>query len=688
MPVIGKAKFTDFAAFLEWHKTVTREQEQALWQKKVYAIQSECGTAFSNTFGQFSSACSWESNMALSRRNMTTINDYLELTGQSWDVRYLSGDGTLLVISYGQSDSKRNPNRFLIPDWQNFLEYTPFADYSGTPLAQLRQLVIGTGIAGNTSIIPQGEAAQLSVAGMQDAIGQKQAQLEELTARMQAVENGETDELRPIRERMEALKAEMEAIQRKKMDELTALKEGLAEKIAEMKKQVFMLESEIYSIRCFLGETVQFVRLRSGKNAPLEQPVVLYQKMRYMVEDLGKFKIMWPNETIGNSIEKALATSDALLDAFAPAEKCISLIRYSQSGKHIAAHKELCNCLDTYEILHGNQLAILIRNGENLYIGWTDDEKISLQEDFFLKPTDAKSEPLPERRPDESEWAFKNRMERYERDMDAQNKRNAQEGLSRYFLFSILNGISATENSILPLPEFANNLERSQHILFSMADGALVDERYGSFGDIIARCNATVKKGDMILTALSLRAEPSKNRYSQAWSNDRGRGEKNRTHDVYCKDCTIYPINMVEFDAVRKRMRYRKKNCSGDGWVYYEGRADRELAEGEELVEYYDEIQQHNFISLEKDRAWWRDDSTIPARANFEVFPSEYINLTFLNSCWLEYVLSNQKISWVVNGTAVNYAYALRYISKALEFVREREKPSGTTSLWQAETPF
>lgn len=137
MPVIGKAKFTDFAAFLEWHKTVTREQEQALWQKKVYAIQSECGTAFSNTFGQFSSACSWERNMALSRRNMTTINDYLELTGQSWDVRYLSEDGTLLVISYGQSDSKRNPNRFLIPDWQNFLEYTPFADYSGTPLAQL-----------------------------------------------------------------------------------------------------------------------------------------------------------------------------------------------------------------------------------------------------------------------------------------------------------------------------------------------------------------------------------------------------------------------------------------------------------------------------------------------------------------------------------------------------------------------
>ena len=59
-----------------------------------------------------------------------------------------------------------------------------------------------------------------------------------------------------------------------------------------------------------------------------------------------------------------------------------------------------------------------------------------------------------------------------------------------------------------------------------------------------------------------------------------------------------------------------------------------------------------------------------------------------MNSCWLEYVLSNQKISWVVNGTAVNYAYALRYISKALEFVREREKPSGTTSLWQAETPF
>ena len=93
-----------------------------------------------------------------------------------------------------------------------------------------------------------------------------------------------------------------------------------------------------------------------------------------MLEDLGKFAIMWPQEEIGTSIEKALAKSDLLLDAFAPAAKCISLIRYSETGKVIAAHEKLNNCLATYELLHGNQVAILIRNGENLYIGWTDGQ--------------------------------------------------------------------------------------------------------------------------------------------------------------------------------------------------------------------------------------------------------------------------------------------------------------------------
>lgn len=680
-PVIGKAKFYNFPAYIEWHQTITREHAQQLWQHTVYSKQSELGCAYDNIYTNCN-AMGFDSGNQYNRDRLTKFQDYLELTDQPWDVRYVDPEKLLMVISYGEVDknSNRKNNQFLIENWPEYIEYTPFADYSAIPMAQLRQLAMlgSDGITGGSSMIPQNSGVNLSVADVRQSISVKEQALEDLKAKVKAVEDGESEELAPIKKKMEELQAQMQALQQKKLDELSKLQSELHQKLEEMNKQIFILESEIYSIRCFLGETVNFVKLRSGKNAPLGQPVVLYQKMRFMLEDLGKFRIMWPEEKLGDSIEKALAKSDKLLDAFAPATKCITLIRYSETGKILAPHDEIRNCLETYELLHGNQVAILIRNGENLFIGWCDEDKISMRDDFFLKPTEKQIVPLPERRPDESEWAFQNRMERYEKDMEAENKRNLKEGLSRYFLFAILNGVSASEHSILPLPKFANAMERSRHILFSMADGALTDNRFGNFGDIIARCNATVKKGDHILTTLSLYPERCKNKYSSAWHNSRGRGEKNRTHDVSASDCTIYTINLVELDRPKKKKRYRVKHDFGEGkkWYTYTTDADRELTEDCEILEYFDEITQHNFISLEKD-SWWRydGDGKATAHANFEVFTSEYINLTFMNSVWLNYVLSTKSIhGWQVTGKEVNYAYALRYIGKALEFIKEREK--------------
>lgn len=678
MSIIGKAKFHNFPAFITYLANVTREHVQQLWQHTVYAKQKEMGRAYDATYAGFNSVMGWDSANEYRRKQLTTFQDYLELTEQPWDVRYCDPENKLMVISYGQVDdnTKHKYNQFLIENWPEYIEYTPYTDYSGTTLAELRRLTIsgGESLTGNSSLIPSNAGSELSVASIQSGVKAKEDALRDLQAKIKQVEDGETEDLLPLKQKMEALKAQMEAMQREKMAKLDAMKAELNAKKAEMEKQIFILESEIYSIRCFLGETVSFVKLRSGKNAPLEQPVVLYQKMRFMLEDLGKFRIMWPEEKLGDSIEKALKKSDRLLDAFAPAIKCITLIRYSETGKILAPHEELRNCLDTYELLHGNQVAILIRNGENLYIGWTDEDKITMRDDFFLKPKETQVLPMPERREGESEWSYQNRMERFEKDMEAENKRNAREGLSRYFLFSILNGVSASEHSILPLPKFANDMERSRHILYSMADGALTDNRFGNFGDIIARCNATIKKGDMILTTLSLHPERSK---SQAWHNSRGRGEKNRTHDVSASDCTIYPINLVEFDKPKKMKRYRYKHSGLDGeaWLTSVTAADTKLTDETQVIEYFDQITQHNFISLEKDCWWYGDDEKRPAHANFEVFTSEFINLTFMSSTVLNYVLSTKNIAaWEVTGKEVNYAYALRYIGKALEYVQEREK--------------
>lgn len=53
----------------------------------------------------------------------------------------------------------------------------------------------------------------------------------------------------------------------------------------------------------------------------------------------------------------------------------------------------------------------------------------------------------------------------------------------------------------------------------------------------------------------------------------------------------------------------------------------------------------------------------------------EFLNLTYLDSVRLRYVIANRKVtSWRIGGCDVDYAAALRYLNKALEYLDEREK--------------
>ena len=88
-----------------------------------------------------------------------------------------------------------------------------------------------------------------------------------------------------------------------------------------------------------------------------------------------------------------------------------------------------------------------------------------------------------------------------------------------------------------------------------MADGWLEDNRYGTFADIVERTDAPLMKGDMILTTLKIERDDAglgniwnngrSTRYD-AWNNDRGRGERNRTHDAHIPDRRVVPVNLVD----------------------------------------------------------------------------------------------------------------------------------------------
>lgn len=217
-----------------------------------------------------------------------------------------------------------------------------------------------------------------------------------------------------------------------------------------------------------------------------------------------------------------------------------------------------------------------------------------------------------------------------------------------------------------------------EYVIFSVADKWISDNKYGSFTDIIARCNQKVQQGDVLLTTQHLVPETDRPAfYPRAWENVRGRGERNRTHDCSVDDCTLYKANLVEYDPPIEMVEFQRRSCQG--WMDGPFKAKAKYfdeKEGDVILRHYQtEPERHVFVSAEKSGEWnWNRTSAANARANFELYDGEYINLTYLNSVWLEYVVTNKSLGdWRIGGIAVDYAYAIRYLKTALDFIRKRE---------------
>ena len=53
----------------------------------------------------------------------------------------------------------------------------------------------------------------------------------------------------------------------------------------------------------------------------------------------------------------------------------------------------------------------------------------------------------------------------------------------------------------------------------------------------------------------------------------------------------------------------------------------------------------------------------------------EYLNLTYLNSVWVQYAIQNRKVGgWKIANATMNYAQSLPYLKIALDYLREREE--------------
>lgn len=613
-----------------------------------------------------------------------------------------------------------NPDKgIVIPEPEKYMVIVPGQDYSGVTPAAMKQSLPG---AGNVMLpVLKGQPETLTHQELEGTKASLSEEIDDLRSEMDNVKEAKTGELAEMKAKIDAMMMEMESKKDAMMAELSQKKAEMEAQMEKLNNQIYLLDSQIYSILCYNGETVNFTKILSGKNAADTEPVIIFQKLRFLDEELGKlaslYTIHWDDLAM---FEDLLKYNPTARDTFAPYERCVQLVRLSRTGKLTGKYQAEDglpnNILVDYEYYHGKTVGIIIRNGENLYLGWTDESRVHIQDDLVVDFSRTVVMPEPEKKNDPY-------MSRFT--IEAEEKKRKQEVkefidgyISRQFVFNILQGI-VDHSNILPLPHGVTLGKQSEYVVYSMSDGALEDNRFGSFNEIIKKCNSSPQVGDMLLTTQHLTPEyyAANERY-RAWNNPRGRGSANRTHDADVDDCTLYPLNVIDIDVPPKKLLWR---CKGKE-TWYSISLDAVLAEGDQDIhwlkssfrskykdmtdeevrtlsvevedtdgakihvmppeENYEELTikqpdsiRHIFVSAEKAGDYYWRDTEKKARANFELRSDEYINLTFMNSVWLEYFISSQKLgNWSVGEKTVEYAYGIRYLKTALDYIRKREE--------------
>lgn len=566
-------------------------------------------------------------------------------------IPFIGLDDEYVYLDFGYHNQKHFYTSYMIP--LQFCKIELYKDYSDIPVA-----AIGTNaVSGLFPSVP-GETEN----SMKNKIASKQEEIEAKQAELEA-------ETKAMREEIDRMKQEIEAKYRSTFDLLAQKKNELDLAKQQLENELFVLDAQIYGIRCHNGEVINFTQLTSGKCAETEAPLVIYQKIRFLDEELSKYVALYGfngSEESKSCFEELIKARSDMRDLFFPPDKSISLIRITRDNKAYSSGQNLFseggsvamqNVIEKYEVYHGMMIAILLRDGDNCYIGWTDDERFLIGDgNAFLTPTSDTTEA--------KEDAVEGNLYRTDK----------REVATRFYLFSTIQGM--IEKGLVNLPKNVSVVDNSPYIVFSMADNWLVDRGYGTLSEMLDKYSGKIQVGDDILTTQSLRAE----RGSYIRSNDRGIGYADRTHDVRCDDNTIYPVNYIEkTDTYIARYTYRGKRCSSISGGWKEFSTVDEFLENTAPGAYTDvEVEPYEerdlYISLEKQysgEAYWRDDVK-KSRANFNLEEGEYIPLTFINSDMIKNVLITRNLGTTFSH--YNFSTSIKYLNHMIEYLTKREE--------------
>lgn len=521
------------------------------------------------------------------------INQYITQNHFYWEVPVHKKG--FAALHYGSVE-------FLIPE--DNLEYKEEKDYSSITMSAL-----SAGITDSVSMLPA-ELSDTSLSDIQHDYSSVSDSISKLKQEERDIKEAKTGELKDMQDQINTLMEKMNQKKQIMMQELERKMELFRQQKQKLEAQIYMLQTEIYSIRCYLGETVELIGIREGKSAPLEEPIILNQKILYLDEDLARMMSIYGFHLENYKLlEEAIKYNDDVFNAFCPQEKCITFFRVSRHAERTFYNSEI-SCMDSYDMLHGKKIGFAVRNGENLYLGWLEekweeDRELTFEENVML-------------RAGKKEIADGNKAE----------STPIKERVSRMFALNVLRGLLDNKH-LLNIPDGEDLLRPSKYIIYNYADAWLEDNRYGDFATLVKNLHEYNREKDTILliTAVSEVFDSYKNGPERGLED----AQVNRTHDCSVSS-GLNTINMIDEHG-------------------------------------------NIFVSAEKEY------SICGARSNFLIKKHEFLNLTFMNSLWLEYYIMTKKIgdfgrkrNRYGNETSLDYAYLIPYFKKALEYIREREQ--------------
>ena len=636
--IIGKARLPDFEAYFKWYKENSKtvfsfEVPENIWKNHIYALQGKLSFNVSAAFdrsGPPSRFCSEEDFM----KELKEIVDFYNRYGLHLNLYYQVKEIEMSFVG-------PNPNKiYLIPD--QFLFIDLFKDYSSLTPSQILSLDSKENQSDGHGVVLMNGLKDVSQDNLENYQKQALDAKSKLESQIQDIEEAKSGKLAEMREEIERKQAELELEKRRMMASLEEQKEVLERTLKDLERSVFLLDGQIYSIRCFLGETVDFVKIREGKDAEVETPVVLNQKLRFLDEELGKIASIYDVDfSDAKLFEELIFVRDDVLDAFCPSPKCVTLVKVSKTDRYYSkGQSEYGEILMAFDKYHGQKIGILIRNGENLYIGWTDDERVRINDDFFYAPGEKE---LVEEDNSSTSIPFYD-PKRAAEEEEKKKMKEAKEMFSRYFVFSILQGVTEHQHFIT-LPEKVDYSRPSKYVIYSTADAWLSDNRFGSFADLVKKCNSYVAKGHQILM-LEYLSDGSFKRDAYFSEYSRDHNYSRRTGDCYAHNGEIYKVNLVEDDS--------ENSPHPDQAIYIS-------------------LKKEFTMDLVRDpiRGGWKHRER-DAYANFRVYTDEFVNVSYMNSVWLRYVITNRNLGGYKERG--DYAHMIVYLKKALDHVKEREK--------------